>query len=90
MPGVQTVVLCSTDGQVISVRAPQGAPQLGSVVAATALLFRQRDLKLLSADLGNATVCMRVVGGYCVALLARGSVNVGRLLSELQQIEVAA
>ncbi len=88
--GVQTVVLCSTDGRVISVRAPQGAPQLGSVVAATALLFRQRDLKLLSADLGNATVCMRVVGGYCVALLARGSVNVGRLLSELQQIEVAA
>ncbi|WP_161882252.1 roadblock/LC7 domain-containing protein [Deinococcus alpinitundrae] len=88
--GVQTVVLCSTDGQVLSVRAPQGAPQLGSVVAATAMLFRQRDLKLLSADLGNATVCMRVVGNYCVALLARGNVNVGRLLSELQQIEVAA
>ncbi len=88
--GVQTVVLCSTDGQVLSVRAPQGAPQLGSVVAATAMLFRQRDLKLLSADLGSATVCMRVVGTYCVALLARGNVNVGRLLSELQQIEVAA
>ncbi|GAA4006122.1 roadblock/LC7 domain-containing protein [Deinococcus rubellus] len=88
--GVQTVVLCSTDGQVLSVRAPQGAPQLGSVVAATAMLFRQRDLRLLSADLGSATVCMRVLGKYCVALLARGDVNVGRLLSELQQIEVAA
>ncbi|AZI42962.1 roadblock/LC7 domain-containing protein [Deinococcus psychrotolerans] len=89
-PGVQTVVLCSTEGQVLSVRAPQGAPQLGSVVAATAMLFRQRELKLLSADLGNATVCMRVVGNYCVALLARGNVNVGRLLTELQQIEVSA
>ncbi|AWN22125.1 hypothetical protein DKM44_01775 [Deinococcus irradiatisoli] len=88
--GVQTVVLCNTAGQVLSVRAPQGAPQLGSVVAATALLFRQRELKLLSVDLGNATVCMRVVGEYCVALLARGNVNVGRLLTELQQIEVAA
>ena len=88
--GVQTVVLCSIDGQVLSVRAPQGAPQLGSVVAATAMLFRQRELRLLSADLGSATVCMRVVGPYCVALLARGNVNVGRLLSELQQIEVAA
>ena len=88
--GVQTVVLCNTAGQVLNVRAPQGAPQLGSVVAATALLFRDRELKLLSADLGNATICLRVVGPYCVALLARGGVNVGRLLSELQQIEVAA
>ena len=88
--GVQTVVLCSTGGQVLNVRAPHGAPQLGSVVAATALLFRDRELKLLSADLGSATICLRVVGPYCVALLARGSVNVGRLLSELQQIEVAA
>ncbi len=88
--GVQTVVLCNTNGQVLSVRAPQGAPQLGSVVAATAMLFRQRELRLLSADLGNATVCMRVVGPYCVALLARGGINVGRLLGELQQIEVTA
>lgn len=88
--GVQTVVLCSLDGQVLSVRAPQGAPQLGSVVAATAMLFRQRNLNLLSADMGDATVCMRVIDQYCIALLARGNVNVGRLLSELQQIEVAA
>jgi hypothetical protein len=88
--GVQTVVLCTTSGQVLNVRAPQGAPQLGSVVAATALLLRQRDLRLISANLGSATVCMRVVGNYCVALLARGDINVGRLLSELQQIEVAA
>lgn len=88
--GVQTVVLCTTSGQVLNVRAPQGAPQLGSVVAATALLLRQRELRLLSAHLGSATVCMRVVGDYCVALLARGDINVGRLLSELQQIEVAA
>ncbi|WP_293913515.1 hypothetical protein [Deinococcus sp.] len=88
--GVQTVVLCTTSGQVLNVRAPQGAPQLGSVVAATALLLRQRELRLISANLGSATVCMRVVGSYCVALLARGDINVGRLLGELQQIEVAA
>lgn len=87
--GVQTVVLAK-QGQVITERAPQGAAPLGSVVAATALLLRGRGLKLVSAQFASGTVCMRVVGDYCVAVVARGSVNVGRLLTELQQIEVAA
>lgn len=88
--GVQTVVLANLQGQVITERAPQGAAPLGSVVAATALLLRGRGLKLVSAQFASGTVCMRVVGDYCVAVVARGSVNVGRLLTELQQIEVAA
>lgn len=88
--GVQTVVLSNLQGQVITERGPRDAAPLGSVVAATALLFRGRGLKLVSAQFAGATVCMRVVGDYCVAVVARGNVNVGRLLTELQQIEVAA
>lgn len=88
--GVQTVVLSNLQGQVITERAPQGVAPLGSVVAATALLLRGRGLKLVSAQFASGTVCMRVVGDYCVAVVARGNVNVGRLLTELQQIEVAA
>lgn len=88
--GVQTVVLSSLQGQVISERTPPGAAPLGSVVAATAMLLRGRGLRLLSAQFAGATVCMRVVGDYCVAVVARGNVNIGRLLSELRQIQIEA
>ncbi len=89
-PGVQGVVLCSSDGRVLRARAPRGEAQLGSIVAATALLFRRRSLKILCADLGQLKVCMRPLGGYCVAVLASGSVNIGRLITELQQLQEAA
>ncbi len=93
--GVQTVVLTDMQGQVINERKPTGAPSMGDIVAATALLLRGQGLRLVSAQFGSlqaggATVCMRVVGHYCVAVVARGNVNVGRLLTELQQIQVTA
>ena len=53
------------------------------------LLLRQRGLKLLAADLGQQTVCMRPLGNYSVAVIAGPQVNVGRLLTELQQLEAS-
>ncbi|ADV66313.1 roadblock/LC7 domain-containing protein [Deinococcus maricopensis] len=89
-PGVQGVILCTRAGQVVKARAPRGAQQLGAVVAATALLFQGRAFRIMCADLGEQTVCMRPIGEYFVALLAGGQVNMGRLIAELQQIREAA
>lgn len=88
--GVQTVVLCDLQGQVLAERGPRVAAPLGSVVMAMDMLLSGRGLKLVSAQFGGATVCLRLVGNYCVAVVARGKVNVGLLLTELQQIELAA
>lgn len=90
MPGVQGVLVCRSSGEVLRERALPGAANLGGVIAATALLFQKRALRLMSADLGGRTVCMRPLGGYCVAVVAGPQVNIGRLLAELQQIREAA
>lgn len=89
MPGVQGVLVCRASGEVLHERALQGSVSLGSVVAAAALLFRQRSLRLLAADLGGRTVCVRPLGAYCVAVVAGTGVNTGRLLAELGQIRAA-
>lgn len=90
MPGVQGVLVCRATGEVLRERSLAGAAGLGSVIAATALLFQKRGLNLMSADLGGRTVCMRPLGGYCVAVVAGPGVNIGRLLAELQQVREAA
>lgn len=90
MPGVQGVLVCRATGEVLRERALAGAANLGSVIAATALLFQRRSLTLMSADLGGRTVCMRPIGGYCVAVVAGPGVNIGRLLAELGQVREAA
>ncbi|MFC0617296.1 roadblock/LC7 domain-containing protein [Deinococcus budaensis] len=89
MPGVQGVLVCRASGEVLHERALQGSASLGSVAAAAALLFRQRSLRLLAADLGGRTVCMRPLGAYCVAVVAGTGVNTGRLLAELGQVRAA-
>ncbi|MFC4452227.1 roadblock/LC7 domain-containing protein [Deinococcus sonorensis] len=89
-PGVVGVVLCDKSGQVLRALAPKNAAQLGSIVAATVLLFRQRTLNILSADLGSTKVCMRPLGSHCVAVLAGEGVNIGRLMTELKQIQETA
>ena len=88
-PGVQGVVICDQGGQVIRSRANKGEKALSSIVAATVLLFRQRSLKILCADLGQIKVCMRPLGEYCVAVLAGEQVNIGRVITELQQLREA-
>ncbi|WP_103130946.1 roadblock/LC7 domain-containing protein [Deinococcus aerius] len=90
MPGVQGVLVCRASGEVLRQRAVASATTLGSVIAATALLFQKRGLNLMSADMGGRTVCMRPLGGYCVAVVAGPQVNIGRLLAELGQIREAA
>ncbi|MFC6591933.1 roadblock/LC7 domain-containing protein [Deinococcus lacus] len=87
--GVESVMICSAAGQVLRSRAMRDMTQLGGVVAATNLLFGQK-LRLMSASLGQSTVCMRPLGNYCVAVIAGPQVNVGRLLTELQQVQEAA
>ena len=89
MQGVLGVVVTRESGEVLRVKALRDVTQLGSVIAATGLLLRQRGLKLLAADLGGQTVCMRPLGPYSVAVIAGPQVNVGRLLTELQQLEAA-
>lgn len=87
--GVQGVMVCRSSGEVLRQRALTGTANLGSVIAATALLFQKRALSLMAADMGTQTVCMRPVGGYCVAVVAGPQVNIGRLLAELGQIREA-
>ena len=89
-PGVQGVVLCAQDGRVLRSRAQQGGAAVGSIVAATILLFRSRRLSILSADLGSVKVCMRPLGAYCVAVLGGEQVNIGRIITELQGLKVSA
>ncbi|MDL2343538.1 roadblock/LC7 domain-containing protein [Deinococcus sp. MIMF12] len=86
LQGVQGVLVCRASGEVLRERALRGGGGLGGVVAATAMLFQSRSLRLMSADMGDRTVCMRPLGGYCVAVVAGAGVNVGRLLAELGQI----
>lgn len=90
--GVQGVVLCDLAGQVVRSRAARdaSAARLGGIVAATVLVLRQRRLNILCADLGGVKVCIRPLGRYCVAVLAGDGANMGRLMTGLGQIRVAA
>lgn len=87
--GVQGVVLCGAQGQVVRARLARNAQPLGGVIAATALVFRDRPWRVMCADLGEQTVCMRSLGGHYVALLASGQGNVGRLIAELGALREA-
>lgn len=85
--GVQSVMVCRQNGEVLDSRSLRDLSSLGSVVAATVLLLRGRSLRLMSAQVGNTVVCVRPLGNYAVAVLADPSVNIGRLLSELGQVQ---
>ncbi|GHF93147.1 hypothetical protein GCM10017783_01310 [Deinococcus piscis] len=85
--GVQSVMVCRENGEVVQVRSLKDLSALGSVVAATVLLLRGRSLRLMSAQVGGTVVCVRPLGSYAVAVLAGPEVNVGRLLGELGQVQ---
>ena len=86
--GVQSVMVCRRSGEVVQARSLKDLSSLGNVVAATVLLLRERSLRLMSAQVGRTVVCVRPLGGYAVAVLADPSVNIGRLLGELGQLQV--
>ncbi|WP_291431712.1 roadblock/LC7 domain-containing protein [Deinococcus sp.] len=90
LSGVQGVMVCRSSGEVLRSRSVKDPAGLGSVVAASAMLFQKRALRLMSADLGGQTVCMCPLGSYCVAVVANSQANVARLLVELQQLRVAS
>ncbi|WP_412027427.1 roadblock/LC7 domain-containing protein [Deinococcus yunweiensis] len=90
LSGVQGVMVCRANGEVLRVRAIRDPAGVGAVVAASVLLFQQRTLRLMSAELGGKTVCVRPLGAYCVAVIVNSQSNVGRLLVELQQLKAAA
>lgn len=85
--GVQSVMVCRQNGEVLDSRSLRDLSSLGGVVAATVLLLRGRSLRLMSAQVGSTIVCVRPLGEYAVAVLADPSVNIGRLLSELGQVK---
>lgn len=89
MQGVLGVMVSKANGEVLKMKAMRDASSLSSVIAAASKLFAKQNLKLMSADLGSQTVCMRPMGDYCVAVVAGPQVNIGRLLTELQQVGVA-
>lgn len=88
LAGVQGVLVTRENGEILRSKALRDASGLGSVIAATAALFRRQGLRLLSAELGTQTVCMRPAHGYCVAVVAGANVNTGRLLAELERAEL--
>ena len=86
MPGVQGVLI-SRGHETVRARTLRDSAPLSRVLAATTLLLRGRSLRLLSADLGGQTVCMRPMGEHSVTVIAGEQANIGRLLTELQQLE---
>ena len=88
--GVQGVVLCDANGKVLRARVARGADALGAVMAATAALLKQRRWRILCADLGAQTVCIKPVGQHYVALLTGNNTNLGRLIAELSVLKEAA
>ncbi|MFC4640509.1 roadblock/LC7 domain-containing protein [Deinococcus hohokamensis] len=88
--GVQGIMICRSSGEILRLRALQDASKLSGAVAATAMLFQRQSLSLMAAELGGRTVCVRPLGAYCVAVVAGQGLNAGRLLAELQQVQVSA
>lgn len=89
MQGVLGVMVSRANGEMLKMRAMRDATSLSGVIAAASKLFQKQNLKLMSADLGSQTICMRPMGDYCVAVVAGPQVNIGRLLTELQQVGAA-
>lgn len=90
MQGVQGIMISRPSGEVLREKAVRDSRSLSSVMAATAMLFGKRGLRLMSVDLGTQTVCMTPLGSYLVAVVAGSQVNIGRLLAEMEQLEVSA
>lgn len=85
--GVQGVVLCDAQGQVVRSRVSRGAEALGTVMAATSRALGQRPWRILCADLGTQTVYVRPLGRHVVALLTASNTNVGRVIGELSVVK---
>jgi predicted regulator of Ras-like GTPase activity (Roadblock/LC7/MglB family) len=87
--GVIGVALCSRFGQVIMARLHEGsASHLSSVVAATVMVLeKSRVARLFYAQFENTSAFIAPFGDGILTVLANSSVNVGRVLSEVNALD---
>lgn len=87
--GVIGVALCSRFGQVLMARLNEGsASHLSSVVAATVMVLeKSRVARLFYAQFENTSAFIAPFGDGILTVLANSSVNVGRVLSEVNALD---
>jgi predicted regulator of Ras-like GTPase activity (Roadblock/LC7/MglB family) len=87
--GVIGVALCSRYGQVMMARLHEGsASHLSSVVAATVMVLEKtRVARLFYAQFENTSAFVAPFGDGILTVLANSSVNVGRILSEVNALD---
>jgi predicted regulator of Ras-like GTPase activity (Roadblock/LC7/MglB family) len=87
--GVVGVALCSRFGQVIMARLHEGsASHLSSVVAATVMVLeKSKAARLFYAQFENTSAFIAPFGDGILTVLANSSVNVGRVLSEVNALD---
>jgi predicted regulator of Ras-like GTPase activity (Roadblock/LC7/MglB family) len=87
--GVIGVALCSRFGQVIMARLNEGsASHLSSVVAATVMVLEKSKVaRLFYAQFENTSAFIAPFGDGILTVLANSSVNVGRVLSEVNALD---
>ena len=87
--GVIGVALCSRFGQVLMARLNEGsASHLSNVVAATVMVLeKSRVARLFYAQFENTSAFIAPFGDGILTVLANSSVNVGRVLSEVNALD---
>jgi predicted regulator of Ras-like GTPase activity (Roadblock/LC7/MglB family) len=87
--GVIGVALCSRFGQVMMARLNEGsASHLSSVVAATVMVLEKTKVaRLFYAQFENTSAFIAPFGDGILTVLANSSVNVGRVLSEVNTLD---
>jgi predicted regulator of Ras-like GTPase activity (Roadblock/LC7/MglB family) len=87
--GVIGVALCSRFGQVIMARLHEGsASHLSSVVAATVMVLEKSKVaRLFYAQFETTSAFIAPFGDGILTVLANSSVNVGRVLSEVNALD---
>lgn len=85
--GVQGVLLCDEGGAIVRARlVGRRADSLAPALVAAARALKARPWRILCADLGAQTVCVRPLGRHFVALLAGNAANLGQLIAELNSL----
>lgn len=85
--GVVGVVVCDLDGKVVRSRVPRGSDTLARLVASLPALTASRPTRLICADLGAHTVCVKTLDVHLVGVLTSGNTNLGRLIVELSALK---
>lgn len=87
MQGIISIMITRDDGEMLQFKATREPTNIKDIISSVEYLFRKR-LKLMSFDLDKQVICLRPLGEYYVAVVAGTQANIGRLLAELQQLEI--